>query len=1070
MTDIKVILMKQKIFSIRYVLFLLNILIIHISFAQQPINNNQKDYRAVLWNSADGLSLGKKNIMLKDVNGFLWIISPIGLNRFDGSNFKIYYTDKTRPGTINGSYSFSLVEDSLHNIWIGTNKGLSRYDIKNDTFKNFSAELPSVTSVASIIPFWATRDELYCMEGGYRVTVYNIHSFEKKIVATLDKNGPAMNHITIPQSIYDATSNSIWILYGENGRRGGGLLQVALSEKKIIRHEWACYKKIPDHSHYSYGMHYDSKRNSIWLNSVEGLLEFTLRDKKFHEIAACNELMNLDNYEMIAGIELNAEGKVLLYRYSKGIIVYDPATQTVQPLFSDPDLQQKVSDENMSIYCDRDGMIWCGYLPTKGIYQLIPFTTAVSRIPINAEQSLNKSTIPVLHMMQAGTQIWISTVDALNIFDPGSNSLKRLNTQDLPGLKNGNIVPLGMDNISQKAWVTTWNSGTFYEMDMQSRVCRNLPVMDINHKEIFDIYPNEKTASKYKNGLIFLVDNMGIFTVTKDSAIVQQVLAIPYHVTNMAVAAGKRIFLRLHFANTNLSYYETNGKWVQTATAIDSIEWSCIFYDAVDQGYWAGGVKQLYHFDRNFKLIRRYTDKDGLPGIDVMNIIKDDIGNIWFNNSQGHISRVNAKSGVLTVLSEKDGYKMQEFRWQTPQFKDRNGDLYFAGVDGIDRVSPDKLDLFPPSIVYLQSLEVNQHSPSLKTGINDLKEISLKYFENTVLIETGVIDYYSKGKSSIRYKLESVNDTWQYAPANYAIRFEKLPPGKYKLFIQASNSGNNFNSPGKSLLIMISPAFWNTWWFRAIAIVCMFALFYSLIRFRLRQKFLLRLERSDKERQVAELRQRTTELEMQALRAQMNPHFIFNSLNSINRFILQNNKSQASEYLTKFSKLVRMILQNSQAESITLESELESLQLYLELEAVRFDHHFEFKISVADDLETNIIKVPPLIIQPYTENAIWHGLMHKEEKGHLEIKLYQQEDLLCCLVTDDGIGRNKAAELKSKSASTHKSMGMQITASRIEMMKQKKQMDSYIKVTDLVFADGSVGGTEVLLKIPVQYD
>ena len=124
------------------------------------------------------------------------------------------------------------------------------------------------------------------------------------------------------------------------------------------------------------------------------------------------------------------------------------------------------------------------------------------------------------------------------------------------------------------------------------------------------------------------------------------------------------------------------------------------------------------------------------------------------------------------------------------------------------------------------------------------------------------------------------------------------------------------------------------------------------------------MERSEKERQMAELKQKATELEMQALRAQMNPHFIFNSLNSINRFILQNNKAQASEYLTKFSKLVRMILQNSQASLITLESELESLELYLDLEALRFNYHFDYKISVPKDMDISVLKVPPLIFNP----------------------------------------------------------------------------------------------------------
>jgi tetratricopeptide (TPR) repeat protein len=222
--------------------------------------------------------------------------------------------------------------------------------------------------------------------------------------------------------------------------------------------------------------------------------------------------------------------------------------------------------------------------------------------------------------------------------------------------------------------------------------------------------------------------------------------------------------------------------------------------------------------------------------------------------------------------------------------------------------------------------------------------------------------------------------------------------------------------------------------------------------------------------QQLESKKQLAELEMQALRAQMNPHFIFNSLNSINRFILQSNKALASEYLTKFSRLVRLILQNSEAALIPLESELESLQLYLELEAVRFDHQFDYKITIGNELDVSIIKLPPLIIQPYVENAIWHGLMHKEEKGHLVVELFEQDDMLFCKITDDGIGRKKASELKSKSASSHKSMGMRITADRIAILQQKKQFDTNIKITDLVLPDGSAGGTEVLLKIPVLYD
>ncbi len=231
----------------------------------------------------------------------------------------------------------------------------------------------------------------------------------------------------------------------------------------------------------------------------------------------------------------------------------------------------------------------------------------------------------------------------------------------------------------------------------------------------------------------------------------------------------------------------------------------------------------------------------------------------------------------------------------------------------------------------------------------------------------------------------------------------------------------------------------------------------------------LGVQKLESEKTRAEWERQASELEMQALRSQMNPHFIFNSLNSINMFILENNRLQASEYLSKFSKLVRLILQNSQETFIPLEKELEALQLYLELESLRFADKFEYKIAVEGNIDTTMLKVPPLIIQPYAENAIWHGLMQKKENGRLEIVIYLEEEILFYKITDDGIGRKKATELRSKSASMQKSMGMRITADRIVMLQLQRNKTS-ITITDLVLADGNPGGTEVLIKIPASYD
>lgn len=423
------------------------------------------------------------------------------------------------------------------------------------------------------------------------------------------------------------------------------------------------------------------------------------------------------------------------------------------------------------------------------------------------------------------------------------------------------------------------------------------------------------------------------------------------------------------------------------------------------------------------------------------------------------------------MLSEKDGFSPKDL-YNLFGISNVDGKMYFLlpGDHGLYTLDPDKL-LSSPSSVYLQSLQVNQYPLDVATSVNNLQKLSLQYFQNKITLETGTIDYYSRGKNHIRYKLESAGRpaSWQYAPAYYTIRYEGLAPGNYKLILQASNASNEFDSPLKILLINISPAFWNTWWFRATAFLFLVDMIYSFVQWRTRQRFKLRLERSEKERQLAELQQQKTDLEMQALRAQMNPHFIFNSLNSINRFILQNNRQQASEYLTKFSKLVRMILQNSQASLISLESELESLRLYLEMEALRFNYHFSYKISVPKELDLEMLKVPPLIIQPYAENAIWHGLMQREENGQLDIEVSQEKDYLLLKITDDGVGRKKAKELASKSATKHKSMGLRITENRISMLESAIGNESPVRINDLVSAEGNAAGTEVIIKMPLLY-
>jgi tetratricopeptide (TPR) repeat protein len=221
--------------------------------------------------------------------------------------------------------------------------------------------------------------------------------------------------------------------------------------------------------------------------------------------------------------------------------------------------------------------------------------------------------------------------------------------------------------------------------------------------------------------------------------------------------------------------------------------------------------------------------------------------------------------------------------------------------------------------------------------------------------------------------------------------------------------------------------------------------------------------KSDHEHAI--LMQNAAELEMQALRAQMNPHFIFNCLSSINRFILKNETEAASDYLTKFSRLIRMVLNNSKNPFITLEDELDMLKLYLDMERLRFKDSFDYSINFINSIDVDNVFVPPLLLQPFAENAIWHGLMHKEGQGYLEIALSIENKILTCIITDNGIGRNKAAIFKSKSAEKQKSMGLHITTERLAILNKNMGEQTYFNIEDITDDDGKVAGTKVILKM-----
>lgn len=240
-----------------------------------------------------------------------------------------------------------------------------------------------------------------------------------------------------------------------------------------------------------------------------------------------------------------------------------------------------------------------------------------------------------------------------------------------------------------------------------------------------------------------------------------------------------------------------------------------------------------------------------------------------------------------------------------------------------------------------------------------------------------------------------------------------------------------------------------------------------------KQKEVSRLQgiaNAELEKQVG-LNKKTAASEMKALRAQMNPHFTFNSMNSIQLFLINNDTEAAQKYLTKFSKLMRMILDHSKLDRIYVQDEIEGLELYLELEGLRFKDKFEWKINVSEEIETELDQIPSMLIQPFAENAIWHGLMHKEDGvGKIEISFELEANSIVVSIKDNGVGRTAAKTYKESSSTKRKSksMGMQITVERLQIINEMLNTSMKFEINDLKDVNGKPLGTEIILNIPLE--
>lgn len=427
----------------------------------------------------------------------------------------------------------------------------------------------------------------------------------------------------------------------------------------------------------------------------------------------------------------------------------------------------------------------------------------------------------------------------------------------------------------------------------------------------------------------------------------------------------------------------------------------------LDNNYlWVGTDKGLNKININNTAspILNYTTADGLPS-NIINAIYIDSGNIYVGSPAG-----------LTFFEE-------------------------SMISNYSRCELKILDLSFNN----KSRPASQH-------------YELKHTENSLKIAFAGISFKSGGDIIYRYRLKGLTDTWD-STRQTMLEYPSLPPGTYELQLEAINKFGLTSKQEQVLFTIITP-YWQTLWFKFSLVIMVIGVTWLLVanRYRIIRK---------REQEKAALQQKLNDLEQKALRAQMNPHFIFNCLNSIQSFIINNNLEATNQYLTEFAHLIRQTLDNSDKGSITVANEIKYLSRYLELEKMRFGHSFDYTVETDPLIDIDYIKIPTMMLQPYVENCIRHGIRHKREgMGLIEIKFLQNKSGLVCIVEDNGIGREKAYEYKSHRHVEYQSKGMSLTVDRINILNRQHAQQITIEVTDLKNPEEEALGTRVAIHIP----
>lgn len=468
---------------------------------------------------------------------------------------------------------------------------------------------------------------------------------------------------------------------------------------------------------------------------------------------------------------------------------------------------------------------------------------------------------------------------------------------------------------------------------------------------------------------------------------------------------------------------------------------------------WAGSFSQGLIAIRDERVVKQFLPKDGLASNTVYKITAS--GNhLWIVTDKG-IQYFDIDRTIFYLIDKSTGL---------PSLKINNTAL----VNGLYYIStPKGLFSLPDDVMFTQHQNTMARLQSVYCNGMAIAAgaANFKPDENDFVFKVETPVYNSRALLRYRYRLKGAGRDFNITTLDNAVfEYKSLQPGRYQFELYLTDADSRTIGEPVLYSFVIRPPFYKTAWFAGLCILLLAGMVYLLLRRRIGQI----KKREDEKLRLAQLETELKQSQLTGIKAQMNPHFMFNALNSIQEFILLNDKRQANMYMGKFADLMRMTLDMSNKTEVLLDDEIKMLRLYLELEALRFETDFTHSVVIDEAAETGHIHLPAMLIQPNIENAVKHGLLHKTGKKILDVQFSMNSPhTLCCTITDNGIGRKRSGEINEQRLKKHTSFSTGATQKRLELLNFQKKEPITLTYEDLHDAHGNAAGTRVTLVIPV---